>query len=74
MPDAGVQVATLSGTAYADVTVADVGGLTFTSELVDQPCAPGDTVVVLTDQGDYYKIGNVTEADEGVTFDYAKLE
>jgi hypothetical protein len=40
---------------------------------VDLPFSANDCVVVRSDQGALYKIGNAVESDTSVTFNYATL-
>jgi hypothetical protein len=69
----GVELSYLWGVAFDAVTVETVGGLTFSHETIDEPFAAGDTIVVRTDSGAVFKLGNATESDAGVTFDYSEL-
>ena len=70
---AGAAVAFLNATAFEAVAYDDVAGLTFTSEIVDQPFGSDDTVVVRTAAGNYYKVGHASESATAVTFDYELL-
>ena len=69
----GAAVAFLNATAFEAVTYADVAGLTFTSEIIDQPFGSDDTVVVRTAAGNHYKLGHASESAAAVTFDYELL-
>lgn len=67
-----VEVAFLDKT-FTEVTSCDVAAATFTTDLVDEPFAADVTVLVKTDQGAIFKLGNPSEsdADNNVTFDTA---
>lgn len=69
----GVTIAFVDGVSYDSTTAADVSGLRFTAEVIDQPIETGDTVVVRTFEGATFKIGNASEDDAGVTFSYEQL-
>ena len=69
----GVELAYLPSVAFDGVTAESVAYLTFTPNPLDEPFSPGDTVVVLTTAGAVFKLGNASESDTGVTFDYARL-
>ena len=69
----GAAVAFLNATAFEAVSYDDVAGLTFTSEIIDQPFGSDDTVVVRTAAGNHYKVGHASESDTAVTFDYELL-
>jgi hypothetical protein len=70
----GVTLAVMSNTSYESVTAADVAGLSFSAEVIDQPLEASDTVVVKTDAGATFKLGNVIEDGAGVTFNYEQLQ
>ena len=69
----GVELAFVEGTAFDGVNAAEVAGFAFSAEPVDLPFSPNDCVVLRTDQGAVYKIGNATESGTSVTFNYAPL-
>jgi hypothetical protein len=68
-----VELAFVSDVAFDGVTSESVSGLTFSSEPVDVPFGAADTVVVRTDSGAVFKLGNAAESGTGVTFNYAAL-
>ena len=69
-PYPGVQIA-YSDEAYADVTYSDVAGLAFTTDFISMPF---DKVAVLyTTEGNYFKVGPVSETDSTVTFEWDPL-
>lgn len=70
----GVALALLSGINYDSVTAADAYGLSFSEEAIDQAFEAADTVVVKTDMGATFKLGNAFEDDAGVTFSYELLQ
>ena len=70
---AGAAVALLNPMAFEAIGYADVAGLTFTSEIIDQPFGSDDTVVVRTAAGNHYKVGHASASDTTVTFDYELL-
>lgn len=70
----GVTLAVMSNTSYDSVTAADVAGLSFSAEVIDQPLETTDTVVVKTDAGAIFKLGNAVENEAGVTFNYQQLQ
>jgi hypothetical protein len=67
-------MAFLSGTSYDSVTAADIPSLGFSSNVIDQPLEAYDTVVVQTDSGTVFKLGNAIEGETSVTFDYTQLQ
>lgn len=70
----GTTLAVMSNTNYDVVTAADVAGLSYLAEAIDQPLEATDTVVVKTDAGATFKLGNAIEDDAGVTFSYELLQ
>ena len=69
----GVELAFVAGVPFDGVTTESVSGLTFSAEPVDAPFSAADTVVVRTATGAMFKLGNASESDTGVTFNYAAL-
>ncbi|MDX1495331.1 MAG: hypothetical protein R3253_14790 [Longimicrobiales bacterium] len=57
----GVEIAHLDGVALADLTDADVDGATFSVDPIDAPFGPNTVVLVRTDEGNVYALGNPTE-------------
>jgi hypothetical protein len=70
----GVTLAIITGVSYNSVIAADVAGLSFSAEVIDQPLEATDTVVVKTDAGATFKLGNAVEDEVGVTFSYEQLQ
>jgi hypothetical protein len=69
----GVELAFVAGVPFDGVTTELVAALSFSPYAVDEPFSPFDTVVVRTDNGAVFKLGNASESDTEVTFDYAPL-
>ena len=67
---AGVQIA-YSAEDYAHVTYNDVASLTLTTSFIDQPF--NQVAVLMTPEGNYFKIGFVNESDPNVTFQWEQL-
>jgi hypothetical protein len=72
--DEDVTMAIMNNTNYNSVTAADVAGLSFSAEVIDQPLESSDVVVIKTDGGATFKLGNAVESDTGVNFSYAFLQ
>lgn len=68
-----VEMAFLSGVAFSDVTVDSISGLTFTADTVDEPLGQYDTVILRTDTGSVFKLGNAVEGESSVTVSYEQL-
>ncbi len=69
----GVTMAFLDAVSFAGISAADVAGLSFFAEQLDVPFDTNDTIVLRTDTGAVFKIGNATESGFSVTFDYEQL-
>jgi hypothetical protein len=52
------EIAHLDGRSFDTVTSADIATSTFTTDIVDVPFDSDDTVILLTCDGSYFKIGN----------------
>jgi hypothetical protein len=70
----GVELAFLSNTGMNAVSSASLADLSFSAQAPDIPFTVFDTVVVKTDSGAYYKLGNASEQAETLTFDYQLIE
>ncbi|MHC4789514.1 MAG: FG-GAP repeat protein, partial [Planctomycetota bacterium] len=70
----GVQIAFVDGVPFNLVGSADLAGLSFTAAVIDEPFETGDSVVLRTDTGAHYLLGNPVEDATGVTFDTQLLE
>ena len=69
----GVELALCEGVTFDGVTADLLAELVFTAEPADVPFRADVTVVVRTDAGGLFKIGNASETDSAVTFNYAAL-
>lgn len=70
-----VWIAFFEDTAFDKVACNDLKHTDFTLNLVDEPVYPGDTLVLITADNNYYKVGNVVENEDfTVTFDYQLME
>ena len=67
------EMAFLSDVAFPDVTVDSISGLTFTAAIVDEPLGENDTVILRTDTGTVFKLGNAVEGETSVTVSYEQL-
>ena len=68
-------VAFIEATSIEEVTCELMNAAVFTQDVVDQPLDPDDTVVVMTADGNYFKIGNAAEYEDGtVGFDFASMD
>ena len=70
---AGVEMLYLDNTPFGGVTAASVGGLTFTSNATGLPLELNDTVVIRTEAGTLFKVGNAVEGGTSVTISYEQL-
>jgi hypothetical protein len=69
----GIELAYAWDVDFDAVTPESVATLTFSPEAIDAPLRPYDTVVVRTDTGAVFKIGNAFASDIDITFDFAPL-
>ena len=72
----GRQIAHLPNRTFESVTVADTIGAPFTNSLVDTSFDANRVILLRTDAGNIFKLGNPVEtasAADGCTFDYANL-
>ena len=69
----GVEIAFLDNISYDGVSAADMEGLSFSVEPLDLAWESGDTVVVRTDTGAVYKLGNAVESATAVTINYEQI-
>ena len=69
-----VLIAFLDGEPFELVDASDIENLTFAEDLVDVSFDGDDTIVLLTSEGNYYKVGNpVDNLDGTVTVQSADL-
>lgn len=69
----GVEMAFIAGVGFDGITSSDIAELTFSAEPPDLAFSADDCVVVKTDQGAYFKLGNANENGLSVTFNYEQL-
>jgi hypothetical protein len=71
----GVQIAHLPGVTLAELTEADFEGATFTTQLVSDPFDAGRVILIRTDLGNVYALGNPVEdlSTSRLTFDAALI-
>ena len=73
----GVEIAHLPDVTLDSLTEADYDGATFTTDLVDTPFDANRVILVRTDLGDVYALGNASEDTSGftptLTFDAALI-
>ena len=73
---AKIEIAYIDGAVFGDVTVEDASAAAFTTSLVDIPFDSSRVILIRTDQGAMFKLGNPVEAElvvDGVTFDAVPL-
>ncbi len=68
-----VEMAFLHNSGFDSVTADSIIGLTFTADVVDQPLGQNDTIVLRTDTGSIFKLGNAIEDETTVTIIYEQL-
>ena len=69
----GVEMSFVAGVGFDGITSLDIPNLVFSSEPTDLPLSPEHCVVIRTDQGAVFKLGNAVETGLSVTFNYAAL-
>ena len=69
----GVELAFVAGVGFDGISSADVASLVFSTEPIDLPFSANDCVVIRTDQGTVFKLGNATESGMSITFNYEPL-
>ncbi len=68
-------IAMLDGVPAADVGCEYLQGLAPTQDLIDEPPYADDTLIIVTADGNTFKVGNVVEhEDMTVTFDYQQMD
>ena len=68
-----VELAFIASVGYNGIFSSDIPNLVFSSEPIDMPFSANDCVVIRTDQGAVFKLGNAVESGSTVTFTYATL-
>ena len=69
----GVEIAFVDNIGFDGVSSADVANLSFSVEAIDLPLESGDAVVIRTDTGAVYKLGNAVESASTVTINYEQI-
>ena len=69
----GVELAFVASVGFDGISSSDVSNLAFTTEPIDLPFSANDCVVIRTDQGMVFKLGNATESGMSITLNYAPL-
>ena len=69
----GVEVSFVAGVGFDGISASDVANLVFSTEPIDLPFSANDCVVIRTDQGAVFKLGNATESGMSITFNYEPL-
>ncbi len=69
----GVELAFVAGVGFDGISSSDVASLAFSTEPIDMPFSANDCVVIRTDQGTVFKLGNATENGMSITFNYESL-
>jgi len=69
----GVELAFVASVGFDGISSSDVSNLAFSTEPTDLPFSANDCVVIRTDQGLVFKLGNATESGMSITFNYAPL-
>ena len=69
----GVELAFIAGVGFDGVTPSELASLTFSTEPPDLPFSANDCVVVRTDLGVYFKLGNAIENGLSITFNFEQL-
>jgi hypothetical protein len=72
VPD-GVDIAFLPGVPFDGVGAETAAGVAFATDPVDVPFSASDTVLVRTEEGTLFKLGNASESAAGVTLNYSAL-
>ena len=68
-----VEMSFVAGVGFDGISSSDTPNLVFSSEPTDLPFSDNDCVVIRTDQGAVFKLGNAVETGLSVTFNYAAL-
>ncbi len=69
----GVELAFVASVGFDGISSSDVSNLAFSTEPTDLPFSANDCVVIRTDQGMVFKLGNATESGMSITFNYEPL-
>jgi|GEM_PF-3531915 len=69
-----VELSFVNGVAFESFTAEALNDLSFSSEPIDLPLTSQDTVIIKTNAGAFYKIGNTQESPDGITFNYSLVQ
>ena len=69
----GVGMSFVASVGFDGISSADIPNLVFSTEPTDLPFSPDHCIVIRTDQGAVFKLGNATETDMSVTFNIERL-
>jgi hypothetical protein len=69
----GVELAFVASVGFDGISSSDVSNLAFSTEPIDLPFSANDCVVIRTDQGMVFKLGNAIESGMSITFNYEPL-
>ncbi len=69
----GVEMSFVASVGFDGISSSDIPNLVFSSEPSDLPFSAEHCVVIRTDQGAVFKLGNAVETGSSVTFNYAAL-
>ena len=70
----GVEMSFVASVGFDGISSSDIPNLVFSRKPPDLPFLANDCVVIRTDQGAVFKIGNPVESGMGITFDYEQLQ
>ena len=69
----GVEMSFVASVGCDSISSSDVANLVFSSELTDLPFSPSHCIVIRTDQGAVFKLGNAVESGSSVMFNYEQI-
>ncbi len=70
----GVEMSFVASVGFDGISSSDIPNLVFSSEPTDLPFSANDCVVIRTDTGAVYKLGNAVESITAVTFNYELIQ
>lgn len=66
----GTEIAFLDETSLVDAAGTDLTNVDFTTSVIDMSFESDDTILIMTADGNVFAIGNATETELSVSFDY----
>lgn len=72
--DSGTRISWILGKPLAEVAVDDITNAVFSDQMEDLPFESGNSVLVKTPDGSIFLIGEASEASDGVSFRYMRVE